>query len=175
MDSNYWILIIFIVSFLLAFISTILGDLYKKREKQQRHIYVKKEQELLDKYKEESSTLTDDEHKEYFINLWSTKSILKIKNGTKSEIEAEATKKVNEVIERIEKIEERFPEESSLEKIASVNDAILGTKIEDLTESMKRIEENMLTKWDVVKIMFTIITCIIALITITIGILNYLK
>jgi hypothetical protein len=175
MDSHYWTLITFVVSFLVVFLSIFLGDLYKNKEKKKRHIYVKKEQELLDKYKEESSTLKDEKYKEYLINFLFTKSISEIKNGTESEIEAEATKKVNEVIERIEKIEERFPEESSLEKIASVNDAILGTKVEELNESIKKIEENMLTKWDVVKILFTIIGSMSALISIIIGFLNYLK
>jgi uncharacterized membrane protein YccC len=59
--------------------------------------------------------------------------------------------------ERLERIEERFPEEATLEKIASINDAILATKIELLEKSIESLESRILSKWDVAMVFFQVI------------------
>jgi hypothetical protein len=91
---------------------------------------------------------------------------------TKNEIEDEVNKKFDELKKRIEEVEKRFPKESTLEKIASVNDAILATNVETLSESLKRIEDKLLTKWDIAKITFQILGGLGILIGIIFGIIN---
>ena len=77
---------------------------------------------------------------------------------TEGELKKMVEERFNSIIlPRIEGIEKRFPAESKLDKIASVNDAILATNIENLSDSIKKIEDKMLTKWDIVKITFEIL------------------
>jgi hypothetical protein len=90
-----------------------------------------------------------------------------------TEIETEANKKFEELKKRIEGIEKRFPKEATLEKIASVNDAILATKVEALSDAINRIEKKLLTKWDVVKIVFEILAALGVLVGIGFAIANY--
>jgi len=92
---------------------------------------------------------------------------------TKSDIEGEVNKKFDELKKRLEEIENRFPKEATLEKIASVNYAILGTSIEALSGSVKRIEEKLLTKWDVAKIVFQILGVLSFLLGIIFAIIKY--
>ncbi|MFX0141398.1 MAG: hypothetical protein ACFFDN_47610 [Candidatus Hodarchaeota archaeon] len=93
---------------------------------------------------------------------------------TEAEVEDKVKKQLDEIKNRVEQIEKRFPEESTLEKIASVNDAILGTTVETLSESIKRIEEKLLTKWDVAKIVFQILSGLGILIGIVFAIINFI-
>jgi hypothetical protein len=58
-------------------------------------------------------------------------------------------KQLEEVGARIEKIERRFPEESQIEKIASINDALLSERIDQLSKQLENVEKRVLTKWDV--------------------------
>jgi hypothetical protein len=62
--------------------------------------------------------------------------------------------------ERLERIEQRFPEEATLEKIASINDAILATKIEQLEKSVEELGNRILSKWDVATIVFAVIASV---------------
>ena len=78
-------------------------------------------------------------------------------SSTETEVENEVKEKFSKIDIRLKEIEKRFPEESTLEKIASINDAILATNIETLSESIKRIEDKLLTKWDVAKVAFQIL------------------
>jgi len=50
----------------------------------------------------------------------------------------------------------------------------MATNIEALSESIKRIENKILTKWDVAKIVFEIIAIFGVLIGIAFGIIKYL-
>lgn len=43
------------------------------------------------------------------------------------------------------RIEERFPDDSSIDRYASVNDAILATEIGALKDGVSRVERNQLT------------------------------
>ncbi|SRR6266487_5246478 len=67
---------------------------------------------------------------------------------------------VKAVQERLERIEQRFPEEATLDKIASINDAILATKIERLEKSIENLESRLLTKWDVATIVFAVLAAV---------------
>ncbi len=44
-----------------------------------------------------------------------------------------------------------------MEKVASVNDAILATRLEALEETLRETKERLLSKWDVATIVFAII------------------
>jgi len=91
----------------------------------------------------------------------------------KQDIEAQVNEKVDELKKRIETIEARFPQEATLEKIASVNDAILATQLETLSASIKAIQNRMLTKWDIAKIVFAILSALGILVGIIFGIINF--
>ncbi len=94
---------------------------------------------------------------------------------TKADIEEQVNEKVNELKKRIEAIEARFPPEAKLEKIASVNDAILATQLEAMSDSIKAIQDKMLTKWDVAKVVFAILGSLGAIVAIIFGILTWVK
>ena len=91
---------------------------------------------------------------------------------TKTDIEEQINAKVGELKKRIEAIEARFPQEAMLEKIASVNDAIMATRLEAMSDSIKVIHDRMLTKWDVAKTVFTILSILGVLIGLILGIIN---
>lgn len=46
---------------------------------------------------------------------------------------------------RLEAIEDRLPDTESIDKIASVNDAILATKLEEVDRTLTRLEQNQMT------------------------------
>lgn len=94
--------------------------------------------------------------------------------ASQEEIKELVESRVSTLQARIEEIENRFPRETTLEKIASVNDAILATNLENLTESVKRIEEKMLTSWDVAKIVFLIIGALVGLAGFVLAVVRYL-
>jgi CHAD domain-containing protein len=94
---------------------------------------------------------------------------------TKADIQKQVDESVSELKKRIEAIEARFPQEATLEKISSINDAILATQLEAISNSIKTIQDNMLTKWDVVKIVFTILLALGGIAAIIFGIVDLLK
>ena len=71
---------------------------------------------------------------------------------TEDEVKKEIEEKFTELRKRIEEIENRFPKKSTVEKITSINDAVLATKLETLADSISKIENKMPTKWDIAKI-----------------------
>ena len=76
---------------------------------------------------------------------------------SKPEVEKEVERQVALVRAKIEQIEARLPAEAVLDKVASVNDAILATRLEALDASIRELKDKLLTKWDVVVIVFGII------------------
>lgn len=46
---------------------------------------------------------------------------------------------------RLEAIEDRLPETETIDKIASVNDAILATKLEEVDRTLTRLEQNQMS------------------------------
>ncbi|MCH7922725.1 MAG: hypothetical protein IH975_06820 [Nitrospinae bacterium] len=75
--------------------------------------------------------------------------------------------------EQIDRIEARFPDEATIDKVATVNEAILANSVERLAESLRRLEEKLLTKWDVARIVFTIIGALGGLIALTLTIIKF--
>lgn len=92
---------------------------------------------------------------------------------SKEEVKGEIDERIKTLNERIKDIEVRFPEQDTVEKIASVNEAILATQIENLAESIKNIEAKILTRWDVAKIVFQIIAVLSSLIGIIFAVIAF--
>lgn len=87
---------------------------------------------------------------------------------------------------RIADLEKRLPAEATLEKVASVNDAILATKLESLDESLKQLREqslkeleglsnSMLGRWDVAVVVFAILAAISGILGAIFGIINFVS
>jgi hypothetical protein len=79
---------------------------------------------------------------------------------------------VEEVRSRVGSIEIRLPNKSTLDKIASVNDAILATKIDNLESYLAKLEANQVTKWHVVKIVLAITGAIATILSLIISMLT---
>lgn len=92
---------------------------------------------------------------------------------TEKEIEVKIDTKLNDIQTRMNQIENRFPADSSLDKIASINDAILAKSIETISESIKNIEKKLLSKWDVAKVFFQILTALGVLISIILAVKEF--
>ena len=58
---------------------------------------------------------------------------------------------------RLDKLEGRFPNEATLEKYASVNDAILATRHEELARRMARLESEAMTPGKVILLLSTVL------------------
>lgn len=97
--------------------------------------------------------------------------------GTVSDPEVERA--VSALEERLHAVEKRFPDSATIDKISSVNDAIMATKLEELQRSLERIEKRFdaekVSKWDVATIVFTIIGSIGAVIGIVFGIIKFVQ
>lgn len=94
--------------------------------------------------------------------------------ATKEEIGKLIDKQISTLQTRIEEIENRFPSKATLEKISSVNDAILATKVENLAKSIEELNRKLLTKWDVAKVVFLVIGGLGGLLTIIFVVIKYL-
>lgn len=93
---------------------------------------------------------------------------------TKEEVQKEIDKQLSEVQERLSKIETRFPEEAKLEKIASINDALLSERIDQLAKQVENLEKKILSKWDVALTVSTIIAGITFVVGATYAIMKYI-
>ena len=179
--------IVIIISVLISVIAVVISFLLqlaikrrKELEAMQKEIYSEEIFEAWDKYRDKLQSALKNET---YLNLFVKDPEEALRNlfvhapayPTKTEIESEVNKKFDELKNRVEEIEKRFPKEATLEKIASVNDAILATNLEALSESVKRIEEKLLTKWDIAKIVFQIIAVLGVAIGIVFAILKYVS
>ena len=68
---------------------------------------------------------------------------------TKEDVQREVDGQLVELQDRLAKIEGRFPEEARLEKFASINDALLSERIDQLAKQVEALEKRVLSKWDV--------------------------
>ena len=62
---------------------------------------------------------------------------------TRKELKQQVEDDVTELKDRLKRVESRLPSEGSLDKLASVNDAILATKLEWLEASLARLEHKL--------------------------------
>lgn len=104
----------------------------------------------------------------------SASSPISVRSMSKNDVQKEIDQRVESLKERIAGIENRFPQQSTIDKIASVNDAILATQVENLDKSINQLEEKLLTRWDVVKIVFQIIAALSGLIGVILAIITFL-
>lgn len=93
----------------------------------------------------------------------------------KADIKEQVNAIVDELKKRIEAIESRFPQEATLEKISSMNDVLLAKQLENMGDSIRAIQEKMLTKWDVTKIVFAILGALGGIVAIIFVILNFVQ
>ena len=100
--------------------------------------------------------------------------LITISTFDSSEMSSKVENEIAPLKARLEKIENRFPKESTIEKIASVNDAVMATQIEHLIEEVKKLDEKILTKWDVAVVVFEIMAVIGVVGGIIIGVIQYL-
>ena len=91
---------------------------------------------------------------------------------SKDKIREEIHRQSAELQSRIAKIEARFPEEAKLEKIASINDALLSERIDQLSQQVKNLEKRLLSKWDVALTVSTIIAGIAFVVAATYGVME---
>jgi membrane protein YqaA with SNARE-associated domain len=75
----------------------------------------------------------------------------------KEQIKTEVEALMASLKERLRRIEQRFPAEATLEKVASVNDAIMATKLENLEASINRLQDQQLSRWDVALVVFAML------------------
>jgi hypothetical protein len=92
---------------------------------------------------------------------------------SKERIRKEVQDAVTAFQERLERIEQRFPDESTIDKIASINDAILATKVEQLQKALEQLEPRLLTKWDVATIVFAVLAAIGGLAGVIFAVANF--
>jgi hypothetical protein len=64
---------------------------------------------------------------------------------SEKEIQDLIEKRTEDIRSKIEQIETRLPNEAILDKLSSVNDAILATHIEELRASLRRLEDRTMT------------------------------
>jgi hypothetical protein len=68
---------------------------------------------------------------------------------SREQVRTEVEDKMTEVRGRLKAIEKRFPDDATIDKIASINDALFAQRIEQLSTRIEKLEEKLLTKWDV--------------------------
>lgn len=181
------LLSISLVAVLASFVAQRIAKNIKKRKAALQEIYLKKIYDEWNEYYEQLEPGLKDaamETLETYLALrllptyaesWRKLPVDFSIYSTKDEVENEVNRKIDELKKRVEEIEKRFPKKATLEKIASVNDAILSTNLEGLSESIKRIEEKMLTRWDVAKIVFEILAALAFLTGLIFGALKFLS
>ena len=111
--------------------------------------------------------------KEFYIS--SVSDLAQVEYLSEKETQIIIDEKVHSLKYRIEEIESRFPSQDTIEKIASVNDAILATQIENLSEKINALEKSKLSKWDVAIVVFQIISALGVFCGVGFGIISYLS
>jgi hypothetical protein len=95
------------------------------------------------------------------------------------ESDPETQRAVMALNERLRAIEDRFPDSNLIDKLSSVNDAIMATKLEELQRSFERLEKRLdaekVSKWDVATIVFTILGSLGAIVGLIFGIIKFVQ
>ena len=90
------------------------------------------------------------------------------------EIEEIVKEKQSTLQKRLDKIEARFPDNSTIDKLSSINDAVLATNLESIASQLNKLEDKVLTKWDVAIVVFEILGGIGVLIGIVFGLISFI-
>lgn len=93
---------------------------------------------------------------------------------TVDEVRSAVQTELGEVRQRIEKIENRFPPESQLERISSINDALLSERIDQIGKRIESLEKQVLSRWDVAKTVSTVIGGVCAVVAATYSVMKVL-
>lgn len=91
---------------------------------------------------------------------------------SREQVTAEVDEKMSGLRERLQAIEKRFPDEASIDKIASINDALFAHRIDQLFDRIEKLERKVLTKWDVAIIVSVVATGIFAVVGATYAVLK---
>lgn len=91
---------------------------------------------------------------------------------SREQVRSEVEGRMSEVRERLENIEKRFPDDATIDKIASINDALFAQRIEQLSARIDKLEEKLLTKWDVALIVSVVAAGIFAVVGATYAVLK---
>lgn len=157
-----------------------ISDLRKKRiEEEEKHVkqlYKKSfNQYLKELQKSYPEMKQGDKWSEYFVKYisYSIPETTKAEYLSEDEIQKRIDEKTLSLKDRIEEIEQRFPSQDTVDKVASVNEAILATQVENLSEAIKGLEQRILSKWDVAKIVFQIIAALGGLIGVILGLITF--
>ena len=94
---------------------------------------------------------------------------------SESNVREKVNTELNLIETRLKQIEERFPDKSNIEKIASINDAIFAERLETYSKQIEDIESKILSKWDVAIIVSTIIGGIFAIVGATYGVIVFIQ
>jgi len=89
-------------------------------------------------------------------------------------MQKEIQRQMAEVTDRVKRIEDRFPPEAQIEKVASINDALLAERIDQLSKQIQAIESRILSKWDVALTASAIITGLMVIVGATYAVLKTL-
>ena len=65
--------------------------------------------------------------------------------------------RLNVIEARVEALEDRIPADSIIDKVASINDAVLAKALENLEQRVKNVEESQLSKWDVAQVILILL------------------
>lgn len=163
-----------------SLIASRISNLRKKRiEEKEKHVkllYKKSFNQYLSELQKSYPEIKQgDKWSEYFINYISYiyPETKKSEHLSEKEVQKRIDEKTHALKGRIEEIEKRFPSQDTVDKIASVNEAILATQVENLSETIKSLEQRILSKWDVAKIVFQIISALGGLIGVILGLITF--
>jgi hypothetical protein len=179
-----------IIAALVSTIASLIASLYAVLRKKSEKENLKKQTERLKSKAAEisvdlgivkfTSSLESPGHpipQEHIIDQLENRILAKLQehpNANDEVVKAEIRNDLAEFKMRIEKIEKRFPDESKIEKIASINDALLSERIDQLKEQFNRLESKILNRWDVAITVSAIIGGISAVVATTYGFLKFI-
>ena len=91
---------------------------------------------------------------------------------SKEDARQEFDSQLDEVRTRLAEVESRFPKEAKLEKVTSMNDALLSERIDQLAKQVEALEKRILSKWDIALTVSTIIVGIAFVVMATYAVLK---
>lgn len=79
------------------------------------------------------------------------------------QIAGRINERIKAIRERVDEIESRYPEEDSLERMVSVNEALLSERIDQISIQVQAFENKVLSRWDVALIVSTVLTGVLSI------------
>ncbi|MEX2499832.1 MAG: hypothetical protein WD397_13265 [Wenzhouxiangellaceae bacterium] len=85
------------------------------------------------------------------------------RNASDEEISDRINERLKVLKDRLTEIEKRYPDEGSIERTVSVNEALISERIDQLAVQTQALEAKMLSRWDVAMIVSTVLTGILSI------------